>query len=111
MRAPTHVLANFQFTRRISRYQKRGLQYVGLERLACRLRANTNAWQTLAWSAEDEEHGALPHHHLALFAGARVETQRGHSSHGGFAVGLEYEYRFHQRWGIGGVVEAPGYEF
>lgn len=62
----------------------------------------------LTSASEDGGHGKLPHHHLALFVGGGVETQSGHSDHGGFAVGLEYEYRFHERWGVGAVVEALG---
>jgi len=45
LRAATHVLAIFQFARRMSRYQKRDLPYVSLERLGCRPWASANAWQ------------------------------------------------------------------
>ena len=58
VRAPTNVLANFQFTRRISRYHKRDLPYVSLERLSCRLRASANAWQFLA--LPDQASGTEP---------------------------------------------------
>jgi hypothetical protein len=62
----------------------------------------------MVWSAEDTDHGRLPHHHLSLFAGGGVETEHGDSSRGGFAFGLVYEYRFHEKWGIGAAVDALG---
>jgi hypothetical protein len=62
----------------------------------------------VAWSAEDTGHGGLPHHHLAVFAGGGLETESGESSRAGFALGLIYEYRFHEKWGIGAAVDALG---
>lgn len=51
----------------------------------------------------------LPHH-FAVFAGLGVESKEGREDENGFALGLEYEFRFHKRWGIGGVVEGLGQE-
>ena len=51
------------------------------------------------------DHGALPHHHLALVIGAVTESKEGHEDEHGLAVGLEYEFRFHERWGVGVAVE------
>ena len=50
------------------------------------------------------------HHHLALFAGVGNETKEGRKDEVGFAVGGEYELRFHKNWGVGGVVEFLGQE-
>lgn len=47
-------------------------------------------------------------HHIALFAGLGTESKEGHEDVNGFALGLEYEYRFHGHWGIGGVIEGLG---
>ena len=59
-----------------------------------------------AWAAGG--HGDLPHHHLGLFAGAGAETKKGKPDENGFALGLEYELRFHHNWGVGAVFEALG---
>jgi hypothetical protein len=50
----------------------------------------------------------LPHHHLAIFVGYGSETKSGHEDENGFALGLEWEYRFHEKWGPGAVVEVLG---
>ena len=50
----------------------------------------------------------LPHHHLAVFLGSGVESKPGRQDEQGFAFGVEYEFRFHERWGVGAVVEALG---
>jgi hypothetical protein len=55
--------------------------------------------------------GDLPHHHLGAFAGWGAESRPNVPDEDGFAVGLEYGYRFHQNWGIGGVVEGLGSDF
>ncbi len=56
-------------------------------------------------SEGDGEHHALPHHHLALVIGAVTESKEGHQDEHGLAVGIEYEFRFHERWGVGVAVE------
>lgn len=50
------------------------------------------------------------HHHLALFAGGGVESKEGRQDEPGFALGVEYELRFHKHWGVGGVIEGLGQE-
>ncbi len=51
----------------------------------------------------------MPHHHLGPFIGSGWETKReGEENDKGLAVGVEYEYRFHRKWGIGGVFETLG---
>ena len=51
----------------------------------------------------------VPHHHVAVFVGAGVETKRdGREREVGIALGGEYEFRFHEKWGIGGVIEGLG---
>jgi len=47
-------------------------------------------------------------HHLGLFAGWGTESKEGHEDHDGFAIGLEYEYRWGAHWGVGAVVEGLG---
>ncbi len=54
------------------------------------------------------EESDLPHHHLAFFAGLGVESKPGREDEPGFALGGEYELRFHKNWGVGGVVEFLG---
>ena len=41
-------------------------------------------------------------HHVALFAGGTYHSKK---SENGGAVGLEYEYRFHENLGVGAVLE------
>lgn len=79
-----------------------------LLRISCMVAAACVLCPSVVWSAEDTDHGKLPHHHLALFAGGGVETESGESSRAGFAFGLVYEYRFHENWGIGAAVDALG---
>jgi len=59
----------------------------------------------------DEAHGDGEHsfhrHHLALFLG---NTQEGSDEHG-FSIGADYEYRFNQMIGLGGIIEYAGGEF
>ena len=51
----------------------------------------------------------LPHHHLAGFLGGGAETTRGGREREiGIAAGIQYEYRFHQQWGVGGLFELLG---
>ena len=62
-----------------------------------------------AQAAEGQDHGDLHPHHLALFLGAGLETKReGREKDKGLAAGLDYEYRFHEKWGVGGVFETLG---
>ena len=79
-----------------------------LLRIFCIVAAACLLGPSVVWSAEEPGHVKLPHHHLSVFAGGGVETESGHSSRAGFAVGLAYEYRFHEKWGIGAAVEALG---
>lgn len=58
--------------------------------------------------AEDAHHQRIPHHHIALVGGGGLERDEGHSDRAGFAFGLAYEYRFHERWGIGFSAEGMG---
>lgn len=50
----------------------------------------------------------LPHHHLSLFAGLGTESKEGRQDERGFALGLEWELRFHEKWGVGAVIEGLG---
>ena len=66
---------------------------------------------TGARAAGGEDHGNSHPHHLGVFLGAGLETKRdGREEDKGFAAGLEYEYRFHKKWGVGGVFETLGGE-
>lgn len=49
-------------------------------------------------NAQETEH--FPRHHLGVFAGVGIEKEHGHSE-SGYALGLEYEFRFNERWGLG----------
>ena len=53
-------------------------------------------------AAEHDESGGHDHkHEFALFLG--VTDEKGHDSQ--FSTGVEYEYRFSHRWGIGGLID------
>jgi hypothetical protein len=50
---------------------------------------------------------AFPHHHLGFFLGGatRYDAPEEHEEETGPALGIEYEYRFAERWGAGLLVE------
>ena len=54
----------------------------------------------LAADGHDNGHG-LKHHALGVFVGRSNERGGGDE----VSIGLEYEYRFNQHWGAGGLVE------
>ena len=58
-------------------------------------------------AAEESAHAHHPHH-LALFLGLGVEARNGHKEEEGFAVGLEYEHRLQESWGVGVAAELLG---
>ena len=60
----------------------------------------------LTWAGGGKD--GLPHHHLALFSGYGTETRRDSPDENGFAIGLEYELRFHENWGVGIALEGLG---
>jgi hypothetical protein len=49
-------------------------------------------------------HHALHHNHIALFAGLGFENDGEHEARGA-AIGLEYELKYHEKWGIGFELE------
>jgi hypothetical protein len=49
-------------------------------------------------------HEAHHRHHVGLFFGGITRFEDAHEESGA-ALGLEYEYRFASRWGIGGLIE------
>lgn len=60
------------------------------------------------WAGEGKDN--LPHNHLALFFGLAAETNRDTPDETAYAVGLEYELRFREHWGIGAGVEFLGHD-
>ncbi len=58
-------------------------------------------------SAADDDDG-YPHHHVAFFAGLGVESKEGREDEPGFALGGQYQLRFHKNWGVGGIIEFMG---
>ena len=53
---------------------------------------------------------SLPHNDLALFLGLAAETNRDTPDENTFAIGMEYELRFREHWGIGAAVEFLGHD-
>lgn len=53
-------------------------------------------------------HGDQHQHHLGLFVGYATESKEDREDENGFALGVEYEWRFQERWGIGAVLEGLG---
>ena len=72
----------------------------------------TTAWMLLLCfvaNAADDSGPYVPHHHVAGFLGAGLETKRdGREKEIGIALGIQYEYQFSRRWGIEGVFELLG---
>ena len=58
-------------------------------------------------SAEHSGHHAIPHHWVAGVAGYALERKR-EKDEETLAIGVEYGYRFSQKWGIGAVFETLG---
>lgn len=58
-----------------------------------------------ALADEESGHHGLPHRHLAVIAGAGIEQDRNGHSEQGIALGIEFEYQFRERWGIGAELE------
>lgn len=59
----------------------------------------------LAFDVDHEEHH-YHRHHVGVFLGGATRFADGSKTETGAALGLDYEYRFSKRWGIGGVAEA-----
>jgi hypothetical protein len=57
-----------------------------------------------AFASEESGHHQFPHHHVAIFAGAGFERDGDHEEDGS-ALGLEYEAKLSEHWGIGVDVE------
>ncbi len=66
-----------------------------------------------AWAADSAGdqggggHAEIPHSVIAVSVGYALERKRGKDEEAG-AIGLEYEYRFAEHWGVGGVIEGLG---
>jgi len=62
------------------------------------------------WSAsfanDETQHHEFPHHHAALFVGGGFERDKHGHEENAFAIGLEYEIQFSDRWGAGVDVES-----
>jgi len=53
------------------------------------------------FASEQKGHHEFPHHHVALFVGAGIERDDNDHEESGFALGLEYEIQFAEKWGVG----------
>ena len=90
-------------------------QYTSSDRLQCHylcIIASLIFALSLSWAAEaDEAHGEASHdfhrHHAAFIVG----VTEGEDSKSGFSLGVDYEYRFSELFGLGGVVEYTGGDF
>jgi hypothetical protein len=61
------------------------------------------------WVSAEDEITASHRHHAGAFIGAGAETKRDGQTHEvGIALGGEYEFKFRQNWGVGGVIEVLG---
>jgi len=67
----------------------------------------TMAGQALAASEQEGDQAFEPHHHIAGILGYAFERKRGKDEEAG-AIGIDYGYRFSERWGAGGFIEALG---
>lgn len=67
------------------------------------------AGPALAAEGESHEagHHAIPHSWIAFSLGYALERKRTEDEEAG-AIGVEYGYRFSEKWGVGAVVEALG---
>ena len=54
-----------------------------------------------AYSSDEVGQHEYPHHHLALFAGGGFERDDHGHEENGFALGVEYEIQFAEKWGGG----------
>ena len=58
-----------------------------------------------AYANEEEQPRPYPRHHLAFFAGGNYERDSDGHSENGPVLGIVYEYRFQEKWGIGASIE------
>jgi hypothetical protein len=58
------------------------------------------------FAADDGAH-SLPHHHLSGLLGYALERKRDKDEES-TAIGLDYGYRFHEHWSVGGFIEGLG---
>jgi hypothetical protein len=58
-----------------------------------------------ASASDEEQHHEYPHHHLALFAGGGFERDSHGHEENGYSLGVVYELKFREKWGIGAAVE------
>ena len=72
--------------------------------------AHSQAEEALSQAGHDaaledgHEAGVHHRHHAALFVGGSTKYEHGQSE-SGLAIGVDYEYRFHPNWSVGGIVE------
>lgn len=57
--------------------------------------------------SHESGHHAIPHSWIAFSIGYALERKRAKDEEAG-AIGVEYGYRFSEKWGVGAVVEALG---
>ncbi len=57
-----------------------------------------------AFASEATGHHEYPHYHVAIFAGAGLERDGDHEENGS-ALGLKYEVKWSEKWGIGVYAE------
>ena len=66
---------------------------------------------SIAWAADSgsaaEGHTDHHPHHIGLFVGYGTESKDDKEEEG-FAIGVEYEWSFTERWGVGAVFEGLG---
>jgi len=57
------------------------------------------------YAGEEEQQRPFPHHALAVFVGGNYERDdQGHEENG-HALGIIYQFRFREKWGIGAAIE------
>jgi len=58
-----------------------------------------------AYASDEEQHHDYPRHHLSFFVGGNYERDDNGHEENGHALGVIYELRFREKWGIGAAIE------
>jgi len=56
-------------------------------------------------ASDEEQRHEYPHHHLAFFVGGGFERDSHGHEENGYALGVVYELKFQEKWGIGAALE------
>lgn len=80
-----------------------------IQRTSTLIVANTAVWFSCSAAFAEEDGHHLPHNHIAVVVGRAYErASDGHEEEGNL-LGVDWEYQFDERWGVGIVFEQEAF--